>query len=118
MEPQIIFTKLNAELFQFLAKSLPNRTSRFEAFLYLYKCQTDSPDHLLNYNISIPFNATYDMLAERWKWDRKTVMAFLKSLHTMGILEVKRESCNITIHILNLAYVPSETSKDIEGDST
>ena len=34
MRPNVIFTKLNAELFQFLAKSLPNRTSRFDAFQY------------------------------------------------------------------------------------
>ena len=36
----LYFTKLNANLFLFLEKSLPNRTSRFEAFLELYKAKT------------------------------------------------------------------------------
>ena len=54
MRPNVIFTKLNAELFQFLAKSLPNRTSRFDAFLYLYERQTDHFDDLLKYGVNIP----------------------------------------------------------------
>lgn len=109
MRPNIIFTRLNAELFQFLAKSLPNRTSRFDAFLYLYECQTDHFDALLKYGVNIPFGTTYNRLAERWGWDRKTVMSFLKSLQKMGVLEVKRASCNIEIRILNLACVPQGT---------
>lgn len=117
MRPNVIFTKLNAELFQFLAKSLPNRTSRFDAFLYLYECQTDHFDALLKYGVNIPFGATYNQLAERWGWDRKTVMSFLKALHNMGVLEVKRASCNIEIRILNLAYVPQETSPEIMDNS-
>ena len=116
MRPNIIFTKLNAELFQFLAKSLPNRTSRFDAFLYLYERQTDHFDALLKYGVNIPFGATYNQLAERWGWDRKTVMSFLKSLHKMGVIEVKRDSRNITICILNLTCVPQETSLEIIDD--
>ena len=110
MRPYVIFTKLNAELLHFLAKSLPNRTSRFDAFLYLYERQTDHFDDLLKYGVNIPLGATYNQLAERWGWDRKTVMSFLKTLHKMGVLEVKRASCNIEIRILNLACLPQETS--------
>ena len=110
MKPGVIFTKLNAELFQFLAKSLPNRTSRFDAFLYLYERQTDHFDALLKYGVNIPVGTTYNQLAKRWGWDRKTVMSFLKSLHKMGIVEVKRDSRNITICILNLTCAPQETS--------
>ena len=101
-----------------MAKSLPNRTSRFDAFLYLYERQTTHPDYLLKNSINIPLNITYDKLAERWNWDRKTVMVFLKSLQKIGVLEVKRESCNMTIRILNIALVPSETSQEIKDDST
>ena len=118
MRPNVIFTKLSADLFPFLAKSLPNRTSRFDAFLYLYKCQTDHFDALLKYGLNIPFGTTYDQLAERWRWDRKTVMLFLKSLQKMGILEVKRASCNIEIRILNLACVPQGTEQETQEDST
>ena len=34
----------------------------------------------------------------------------------MGVLEVKRASCNIEIRILNLACVPQETSPEALGD--
>ena len=117
MRPNVIFTKLNAELFHFLAKSLPNRTSRFDAFLYLYERQTGHFDDLLKYGVNIPFGATYNQLAERWGWDRKTVMSYLKALQKMGALEIKRASCNIEIRILNLAFVPQETSPEIMDNS-
>ena len=116
MKPNVIFNKLNAELFQFLAKSLPNRTSRFDAFLYLYERQAGHFDVLLKYGFNIPFGTTYNQLAKRWGWDRKTVMSFLKSLHKMGVLEVKRASCNIEIRILNLVCVPQETSPETLDD--
>lgn len=118
MKQKLIFTKLNADLFQFLAKSLPNRTSRFDAFLYLYERQTGHPDDLLKYGINIPFNATYNQLAERWGWDRKTVMSFLKSLQNMDVIEVKRASSNICIHVKNLAYLEPETNQETGLDST
>ena len=118
MRPNVIFNKLNADLFLFLAKSLPNRTSRFDAFLYLYERQAGHFDALLKYGFNIPFGTTYNQLAKRWGWDRKTVMSFLKSLQKMGILEVKRASCNIEIRILNLACVPLEIEQETQEDST
>jgi len=45
-----------------------------------------------------------------------TVMSFLKSLPKMGVIEVKRDSRNITICILNLTCVPQETSLEIIDD--
>ena len=116
MRPNVIFNKLNADLFLFLAKSLPNRTSRFDAFLYLYERQAGHFDALLKYGFNIPFGTTYNQLAKRWGWDRKTVMSFLKSLHKMGVVEVKRDSRNITICILNLTCVPQEPSLEILDD--
>ena len=75
-----------------------------------------SKHDLLKYGVNIPFGATYNQLAERWGWDRKTVMSYLKALHKMGVLEVKRASCNIEIRIQNLACVPQETSPETLGD--
>ena len=109
MNQNIIFTKLNADLFPFLAKSLPGRTSRFFAFLDLYEQQIKDFKVFGHYALEIPFFVAYQDLSERWNWDRKTVMIFLQSLHKMGVLEVKRASCNIEIRILNLACVPQGT---------
>jgi DNA-binding MarR family transcriptional regulator len=117
MKPNIIFTKLNAELFQFLAEPLPYKTSRFDAFRYLYECQTDNFDVLVN-TINIPFDTKYKQLAERWGWERKAVMSFLRSLQKMGILEIKRSSRYIHIHIKNLACLDSETKVETGDDST
>lgn len=118
MKPNIIFTKLNAELFQFLAEPLPYKTSRFDAFRYLYECQTDNFDVLVKYTINIPFDTKYKQLAERWGWERKAVMSFLRSLQKMGILEIKRSSRYIHIHIKNLACLDSETKVETGDDST
>ena len=118
MKPNIIFTKLNAELFQFLAKSQTNGTSRIDAFLYLYECQTDNFDVLLKYYINVSFDTTYKQLAIEWGWERKAVMSFLRSLQKMGVLEIKRSSRYIYIHIKNLACLDSETKVETGDDST
>jgi DNA-binding MarR family transcriptional regulator len=118
MKPNIIFTKLNAELFQFLAEPLPYKTSRFDAFRYLYECPTDNFNELVKYTINIPFDTKYKQLAERWGWERKAVMSFLRSLQKMGILEIKRSSRYIHIHIKNLACMESETKVETGDDST
>ena len=118
MKPNIIFTKLNADLFQFLAEPLPYKTSRFDAFRYLYECQTDNFDVLLKYYINVSFDTTYKQLAIEWGWERKAVMSFLRSLQKMGILEIKRSSRYIHIHIKNLACLDSETKVETGDDST
>lgn len=103
----LYFTKLNANLFLFLEKSLPNRTSRFEAFLELYKAQIVRCKIHPN-GINVPVGITYDYLAKKWNWDRKTVMSFLKSLQEMGVLEYKRCGYNMEVRIIHLAYFPIE----------
>ena len=118
MKPNIIFTKLNADLFQFLAKSQTNGTSRIDAFLYLYECQTDNFDVLLKYYINVSFDTTYKQLAIEWGWERKAVMSFLRTLQKMGILEIKRSSRYIHIHIKNLACLESEAKAETGDDST
>ena len=104
MKPNIFFTKLNAELFQFLAEPLPYKTSRFDAFRYLYECQTDNFD-----------DTTYKQLAIEWGWERKAVISFLRSLQKMGIVEVKRKYRIIYIHILNLACIETEETENDSG---
>ena len=118
MNQNIIFTKLNADLFPFLAKSLPDRTSRFYAFLDLYEQQIKDIKVFGHYDLDIPFFVAYQDLSERWNWDRKTVMIFLQSLQKMGVIEVKREYRRVTVHILNLAIAPPNTNSEINEDST
>ena len=36
-----IFTKLHADLLRFISKSLPNKTSRYDAFMYLLESLQD-----------------------------------------------------------------------------
>jgi hypothetical protein len=115
MKPNIFFTKLNADLFQFLAKSQTNGTTRIDAFLYLYECQTDNFDELVKYTINIPFDTKYKQLAIKWGWERKAVMSFLRSLQKMGIVEVKRKYRIIYIHILNLACIETEETENDSG---
>lgn len=115
MKPNIIFTKLNAVLFQFLAEPLPYKTSRFDAFRYLYECQTDNFDVFLKYYINVSFDTTYKQLAIEWGWERKVVISFLRSLQKMGIVEVKRKYRIIYIHILNLACIETEETENDSG---
>ena len=118
MNQNIIFTKLNANLFPFLAKSLTGRISRFYAFLDLYEQQIKDYKVFGHYALEIPFFVAYQDLSERWNWDRKTVMLFLQSLHKMGVIEVKREYRRVTIRILNLAVSPPNSGSEIKEDST
>ena len=107
MKENLYLTKLDTNLLLFLEKKLPNRTSRFEAFLDLFKHQIN---HCYGHpnGINIPFGITYEFLAKEWNWDRKTVISFLKSLQEMGALECKRDGYNMVVRILNLTYLPKE----------
>ena len=107
MKGNLYFTKMDTNLLLFLEKRLPNRTSRFEAFLGLLRHQITHCNGHPN-GINIPFGITYESLAKEWNWDRKTVMSFLKSLQEMGVLECKRDGYNMVVRILNLAYLPKE----------
>lgn len=107
MKENLYFTKINTNLLLFLEKKLPNRISRFEAFLDLFKHQINHCDVHPN-GINIPFGITYESLAKEWNWDRKIIMSFLKSLQKMGVLEYKRNGYNMVVHILNLTYLPKE----------
>ncbi len=117
MKKDLIITKLNANLFQFLAKSLPNRTSRFDAFLELFNEQIGRCNVHPN-GINVPIGITYDYLAKKWNWDRKTVMSFLKSLQEMGVLEYKRSGYCMEVRILNLAYSPRDKESNNDNHST
>ena len=107
MKENLYFTKINTNLLLFLEKKLPNRISRFEAFLGLLRHQINHCNGHPN-GINIPFGITYESLAKEWNWDRKTVMSFLKSLQEMEVLECKRDGYNMVVRILNLAYLPTQ----------
>ena len=71
-----IFTKLHADLLRFISKSL------------------NGPNAPRHYTIL--------GLSNKWKWDRKTVMSFLKSLQDMDVISVKGDVSGITIRVLHL----------------
>lgn len=72
----------------------------------------------LKYYINVSFDTTYKQLAIEWGWERKAVMPFLRSLQKMGVLEIKRSSRYIHIHIKNLACLESEAKAETGDDST
>ena len=87
-------------------------------FLDLYEQQIKDFKVFGYYALEIPFFIAYQDLSERWNWDRKTVMIFLKSLQKMGVIEIKREYRRVTVHILNLAIAPPNTNSEINEDTT
>ena len=91
-----IFTKLHADLLRFISKSLPNKTSRYDAFMYLLENQIELINQYKN-GSNAPRHYTILGLSNKWKWDRKTVMSFLKSLQDMDVISVKGDVSGITI---------------------
>lgn len=118
MAAQAQTEEFTADLFPFLAKSLPGRTSRFFAFWDLYEQQIKDFKVFGYYALEIPFFIAYQDLSERWNWDRKTVIIFLKSLQKMGVIEIKREYRRVTVRILNLAIAPLNSISEINENST
>lgn len=96
-----IFTKLHADLLRFISKSLPNKTSRYDAFMYLLENQIELINQYKN-GSNAPRHYTILGLSNKWKWDRKTVMSFLKSLQNMDVISVKGDVSGITIRVLHL----------------
>ena len=92
-------------LMRYLVKSLPNRTSRFEAFQYLVSRQITKLEADYYGGISIPFLAKVCDLSKRWKWSRNTVFSFLKTLEEEDVLEVKQCTDGTLIRVLNI--IPS-----------
>ena len=96
-----IFTKLHADLLRFISKSLPNKTSRYDAFMYLLENQIELINQYKN-GSNAPRHYTILGLSNKWKWDRKTVMSFLKSLQDIDVISVKGDVSGITIRVLHL----------------
>ena len=108
-QTNVIFTKLHADLLQFISKSLPNKTSRYDAFMYLLENQIE----LINqykYGQNAPRHYTILGLSKKWKWDRKTVMSFLKSLQNMDAISAQGDVSGISIRVLHL--VPDHDMPD------
>ena len=92
-------------LMRYLVKSLPNRTSRFEAFQYLVSRQITKLEADYYGGRDIPFLAKVCDLSKRWKWSRNTVFSFLKTLEEEDVLEVKQCTDGTLIRVLNI--IPS-----------
>ena len=86
-----IFTKLHADLLRFISKSLPNKTSRYDAFMYLLENQIELINQYKN-GSNAPRHYTILGLSNKWKWDRWTLSAsketFLASQFVSYILSL------------------------------
>ena len=103
-------------LIRFLGKSLPNRTSRFEAFQYLVSKQKVKVDQDFDGGVRIPFLAKVSDLSKRWNWSRNTVFSFLRTLENDGAIEVKQCQNGTLIRVLNIYRKDAKTSEN-NGDS-
>ena len=92
-------------LMRYLVKSLPNRTSRFEAFQYLVSRQIKKLEVDYYGGISIPFLAKVCDLSKQWKWSRNTVFSFLKTLEEEDVIKVKQCADGTLILVQNI--IPS-----------
>ena len=103
-------------LIRFLGKSLPNRTSRFEAFQYLVAKQKMKVDQDFDGGVRILFLAKVSDLSKRWNWSRNTVFSFLRTLENDGAIEVKQCQNGTLIRVLNIFRKDAKTSEN-NGDS-
>ena len=94
---------MSTDLLAYLAKALPHRTSRFEAFSDLLDEQLKLADVDFKGGCSVPFLVTILDLAERWNWGRNTVIRFLDSLSKTGAVELKRCQDGTLIRVLNIS---------------
>ena len=92
-------------LMRYLVKSLPNRTSRFEAFQYLVSRQITKLEADYYGGISNPFLAKVCDLSKQWKWSRNTVFSFLKTLENEDVIKVKQCADGTLILVQNI--IPS-----------
>ena len=92
-------------LMRYLVKSLPNRTSRFEAFQYLVSRQITKLEADYYGGRDIPFLAKVCDLSKRWKWSRNTVFSFLKTLENEDVIKVKQCADGTLILVQNI--IPS-----------
>ena len=103
-------------LIRFLGKSLPNRTSRFEAFQYLVAKQKVKVDQDYDGGVRIPFLAKVSDLSKRWNWSRNTVFSFLRTLENDGAIEIKQCQNGTLIRVLNIFRKDAKTNAN-NGDS-
>ena len=103
-------------LIRFLGKSLPNRTSRFEAFQYLVAKQKVKVDQDFDGGVRIPFLAKVSDLSKRWNWSRHTVFSFLRTLENDGAIEVQQCQNGTLIRVLNIFRKDAKTNEN-NGDS-
>ena len=94
---------MSTDLLAYLAKALPHRTSRFEAFSDLLDEQLKLAEVDFKGGCSVPFLVTILDLSERWDWSRPTVMRYLDSLSKIGAVEVKRCQDGTLIRVLNIS---------------
>ena len=105
MKSNGFYLTMSDSLIRFLGKSLPNKTSRYEAFLYLVNRQKAKVDLDFDGGVHIPFLAKVGDLSKRWNWCRNTVFSFLKTLEEEDVIKVKQCADGTLILVQNI--IPS-----------
>ena len=105
-----IAVTLDLQLLRFLTKASPRKTSRTDAFLYLIQCQERLLEIDFEGGLKVPFLISITSLSSMWKWNKRTVMAFMETLQRHGAIEVKKNWNGTLVRMLNITKIPPQTA--------
>lgn len=109
---QIAIT-IDLQLLRFLTKASPGKTSRTDAFLYLIQCQERLLEIDFEGGLKVPFLISITSLSSMWKWNKRTVMAFMETLQRHGAIEVKKNWNGTLVRMLNMTKISPQTADEI-----
>ena len=105
-----IAVTIDLQLLRFLTKASPGKTSRTDAFLYLIQCQERLLEIDFEGGLKVPFLISITSLSSMWKWNKRTVMAFMETLQRHGAIEVKKNWNGTLVRMLNITKIPPQTA--------
>ena len=105
-----IAVTLDLQLLRFLTKASPGKTSRTDAFLYLIQCQERLLEIDFEGGLKVPFLISITSLSSMWKWNKRTVMAFMETLQRHGAIEVRKNWNGTLVRMLNITKIPPQTA--------
>ena len=60
--------------------------------------------------LKVPFLISITRLSSMWKWNKRTVMAFIETLQRHGAIEVKKNWNGTLVRMLNISKIPPQTA--------
>ena len=105
-----IAVTIDLQLLRFLTKARPGKTTRNDAFLYLIQCQERLLEIDFEGGLKVPFLISITRLSSMWKWNKRTVMAFMETLQRHGAIEVKKNWNGTLVRMLNISKIPPQTA--------